>query len=402
MKILVINAGSSTIKYQLFNMDTKEVIAKGLCERIGQGGLFTFKANGKTVFNKVSKDMKNHLDAVKIIMESLTNKETGVLSSLEEINAVGHRIVQGAEFFTSAVLIDAKVLKTIEDLTPLAPLHQPAHASGIKAFLEAMPSKPNVAVFDTVFHSTIPDYAYRYALPKQAYTEWNIRKYGFHGSSHKFVAEELEKMTGKKGNFIICHLGNGCSVSAVSNGKCIDTSMGYTPLEGVMMGTRCGDVDATVVQAIMEKTGKSVSEVINYLNKQSGLLGVSGVSGDIRDLEEGVGVNSSNQKDVALALKMFAYRIRKYIGSYMAVLGKVDAIAFTAGIGENDSSMREKILVNLETLGIEFDANANNSLKKGDAGIISTKTSKVKIFVIPTNEELEIANETLSVVTKLK
>ena len=398
MKILVVNAGSSSLKYQLIDMENHEVLAKGLCERLGMDGLFTYKVKGKTIFNKEAITMKTHTDAIKQVIKALTAKENGAVASLNDIDAVGHRIVHGGENFTSSVLVTDAVVKEIEGLTPLAPLHQPGHVQGIKACLKAMPGKPNVVVFDTVFHSTMPDYAYRYAIPKQAYTDWKIRKYGFHGSSHQFISGQLEKMVGKKGKFIICHIGNGSSVSAVKNGKCQDTSMGFTPLEGLMMGTRSGDIDPSVVPFIMEKTGKSVEDVLQYLNKESGLLGVSCVSGDIRDVEE----HEEQTDDIRLALQMYAYRIKKYIGSYMAALNGADAIAFTAGVGENDAWMREQVLTGLENLGVKLDKKKNLSLPRGATGKISAWNSKVKVYVIPTDEEGLIAQETMQVVLKNK
>ena len=394
MKILVINAGSSSLKYQVIDSENEKVITKGLCERIGIDGKHINKTDGKKFEEEVK--MANHGDALKVVIDCLLSDKVPAISSLSDIDAVGHRVVHAGEEFTDSVLITDEVMKKLEDLIPLGPLHQPANISGIRACQQLLPNIPQVAVFDTTFHSTMPDYAYRYAIPKQAYTDWKIRKYGFHGTSHKFIASELEKLLGKKGNFIICHIGNGASLSAVSGGKCVDTTMGYTPLEGVMMGSRSGDVDPSICERIMNETGMSITETINYLNKKSGLLGVSGVSEDMRDVEAvAYGEPSEKQKDALLALKMHAYKVKKYIGAFYAVLGTVDAICFTAGVGENGSDYRAEVLSNLEGLGIVLDENRNGKdFKRGEVNLISAENSKVKVYVIPTNEELMIAKDT--------
>ncbi len=396
MKILVINAGSSSLKYQLFDMGEEKLLAKGNCEKIGlEGSLVSLKAHGEQkIFDVV---LKNHEDAMENVLKILLDKENDILSSLSEIGAVGHRVLHGGEIYTKSVLVDEEVMKNLEELKPLGPLHMPANMFGIKACQEAMPGVPQVAVFDTEFHSTMPDYAYRYAIPKKAYTEWKIRKYGFHGTSHKFVANELEKLTGKKGKFIICHVGNGASVSAVVDGKSVETSMGFTPLEGLVMGTRSGDIDPAVVERIMEMSGKTVGETLNYLNKESGLLGISGISSDIRDIQK---VAEGNE-DAQLAIRMLCYRIKKYIGEYVAVLNGVDAIAFTAGTGENRPEIRQEILEGLDWLGIEVDKDKNFNFVRGENFDITGANSRCKIYVVPTDEELMIARDTKEIVEKL-
>lgn len=400
MKILVINAGSSSVKYQLYNADTEQVLVKGLAERIGIDGRHVQKLNGQT--RKIDYPMPTHVEAFKCILDSLV--DDGIVKSLNDISAVGHRIVHGGEKFTKSVMVTKKVRDEIENLTILAPLHQPAHVQGIDAITKLMPKVPQVVVFDTAFHATMPDYAYRYAIETSAYEKWGIRKYGAHGTSHRYVAGRLAELTGKKnGRFIICHIGNGASASAVKDGKCIDTSMGYTPLEGLMMGTRSGDIDPTVVQRVMKETGMSIDEAILWLNKKSGLLGVSGVSEDMRDLEdlENSKENTKEKQAATLARNMYAYRVRKYIGSYMAALGGVDAIAMTAGVGENDSGFRQKALSGLEELGIKLDEDRNGpKFERGKEVLISTDDSPVKVYVIPTNEELVIMRDTKALVTK--
>lgn len=395
MKILVINAGSSSLKYQVIDSEKGEVLTKGLCERIGIDGRHTNKTNGNKFVEEVS--MKNHSEALKVVIDCLVSDKVPAINSLADIEAVGHRVLHAGEVYKDSVVITDEVLKVLESLIPLGPLHQPANISGIKACEELLPGVPQVAVFDTTFHSTMPDYAYRYAIPKDAYTKWQIRKYGFHGTSHKFIAGELEKLCGKKGNFIICHIGNGASLSAVSNGKCIDTTMGYTPLEGVMMGSRSGDVDPSICERLIKETGMTISETVNYLNKKSGLLGVSGISEDMRDVEDIAysDEQSERAKDCRLALKMHAYKVKKYIGAFYAALGTVDAIAFTAGVGENGAAYRASVLENLEGLGIKLDADKNDkNFKRGEVNVISADDSKVKIYVIPTDEELMIAKDT--------
>ncbi len=396
MKILVINAGSSSLKYQLFDMAEEKLLAKGNCEKIGlEGSVISLKAHGEQkIFDVV---LKNHEDAMANVLKILLDKENNILSSLAEIGAVGHRVLHGGEIYTKSVLVDDEVMANLEELKPLGPLHMPANMFGIKACQEAMPGVPQVAVFDTEFHSTMPDYAYRYAIPKKAYTDWKIRKYGFHGTSHKFVANELEKLTGKKGKFIICHVGNGASVSAVVDGKSVETSMGFTPLEGLVMGTRSGDIDPAVVERIMQMSGKTVGETLNYLNKESGLLGVSGISSDIRDIQK---VAEGNE-DAQLAIRMLCYRIKKYIGEYVAVLNGVDAIAFTAGTGENRPEIRQEILEGLDWLGIEVDKDRNFNFVRGENYDITGANSRCKIYVVPTDEELMIARDTKEIVEKL-
>lgn len=401
MKILVVNAGSSSMKFQLINTSKQEVLAKGLLERIGDKTNkeinVTYKAKGEVV--KEAKAIPTFADGVKIIIKFLTDKKLGVVKNINEIEAVGHRIVQGAEVFKKSTLITDKVVKQIDDLTPLAPLHQPGHVAGIKGFMEVLPSVPMVAVFDTVFHSTMPAYAARYAIPEEAYKKWKIRRYGAHGTSHQYVSQELARLTGKKGKFIICHIGNGASVSAVKNGKCIDTSMGFTPLEGLVMGTRTGDIEPTVVTRVMDMSGMTAHEVVSWMNKKCGLLGVSGVSNDHRDVEKAAGEGNKNAK---LALDMYNYRIKKYIGSYAAALGGVDAIAFTAGIGENSAETREAACEGLGFMGIEIDKQKNASFKRGEIVDITGKNSKAKIYIIPTDEEGMIAKETEEIVLKNK
>ncbi len=394
MKILVINAGSSSLKYQVVDMEMGKVLTKGLCERIGIDGRHTNKTDGNKFVEEVV--MKNHNDAMEVVINCLLSDKVPAISSLSDIDAVGHRVLHAGEHYNDSVVITPEVMKVLESLIPLGPLHQPANISGIKACEELLPNVPQVAVFDTTFHASMPDYAYRYAIPKEAYTKWQIRKYGFHGTSHKFIAGELEKLMGKKGNFIICHIGNGASLSAVKDGKCIDTTMGYTPLEGVMMGSRSGDVDPSICERIMKETGMTISETINYLNKKSGLLGVSGISEDMRDVEEvAYGEPSEKQADALLSLNMHAYKVKKYIGSFYAALGSVDAIAFTAGVGENGCEYREMVLSGLEGLGIVLDKDRNlKNFKRGEVNIISSDDSKVKVYVIPTDEEYMIAKDT--------
>lgn len=397
MKVLVINAGSSSIKYQLLNMENEEVLAKGLVEKIGlKDSVLTHRANGKKLV--IEKPLKDHAEGLELVLKALTDKEYGVISSLNEIDACGHRVLHGGEKYKTPVLITEKVCEDIVKLTPLGPLHMPANLLGIRACEKVMPKTPNVALFDTAFHSTMPDYAYMYALPYEWYEKYSIRKYGFHGMSHQFITSEVERLEGKKDLRIIsCHIGNGASVCAIKNGKCIDTSMGLTPLQGLIMGTRCGDADLAVVEYMARNTGLSLEEINNVLNKKSGLLGVSGISNDIRDVEDAA--HKGDKKSI-LALEMYYYRVRQYIGSYTASLGGVDVIAFTAGCGENDAMMRERIMQNFEYLGVEFDKNANDNFKRGEICLISKPTSKVKIYVIPTNEELVIARETAKIVNK--
>ena len=403
MKTLVLNAGSSTVKYQVIDTDGEKVLCKGLCERIGIDGRHTHKVNGESV--KMEKKMNNHKEAIAEVLSIICDEKYGVVKNIAEIEAVGHRVVHGGEIFSESVLLTDEVMKTIKDLTPLAPLHQPANIQGIEACKALMPTVPQVGVFDTAFHTTMPAHAFRYAIPKDAYTKWQIRRYGFHGTSHKFVSQKLAELMGKEARFIVCHVGNGASISAVKNGKCIDTSMGYTPLEGLVMGSRSGDLDPAVLERVMNETGMTITETINYLNKKSGLLGVSCVSEDMRDLEEIIYSDKHDERkeDCRLAISMSAYRVRKYIGSYMAALGGVDAIAFTAGVGENGSEYREEVLAGLEDLGIVLDKDKNGKdFKRGVDFLISAPESKVKVYVIPTNEELMIARDTKEIVNAKK
>ena len=392
MKILVINAGSSSLKYQLIDMTNESVIAKGLCERIAiSGSVLTHKANGKEFVFK--NDMPNHKVAIKMVLDALVSPECGVIKSMDEIAAVGHRVVHSAEDFTSSVLVNDEVLTICDKNSELAPLHNPANVMGIKACQEVMPNTPMVAVFDTAFHSTMPDYAYLYGIKYSDYKNYRIRRYGFHGTSHMFVSGEAAKYLGKDIKdlkIITCHLGNGSSITAVDGGKSVDTSMGFTPLEGVPMGTRSGNIDPAVIEYLMQKKGQTISEVMNYLNKECGVLGISENSSDFRDLmTEGV-FNGKNK----LAVDAFAYNVKKYVGAYAAAMNGVDVIVFTAGVGENDPYIRGAVAGNLQYMGVDFDDEANKNFKRGVISEISKPSSKVKVLVIPTNEELVIARET--------
>ncbi len=392
MNILIINAGSSSLKYQLMDPDTGVVSAKGLCERIGIDGRLNHNANGKKVVKDIP--MPTHSEAIAATLEILVDSVDGVIKSTDEIDAVGHRVLHGGmEFFDSCIIDDA-VIAAIEKCIPLGPLHNPANLMGIRACQAVMPSTPQVAVFDTAFHMTMPPKAYRYAIPTEYYKNDSIRRYGFHGTSHKYVTKRAIELMGTKDIKIVnCHLGNGSSLSAVADGKCQDTSMGLTPLAGVPMGTRSGDLDAAVAQFVMNKYGMSADECLNMLNKKSGVLALSGVSSDFRDIENGA---DAGNEDCALALDKFAYEVRKYIGSYAAALGGLDCLVFTAGVGENSASMRARICENLEYLGVKIDPEKNNI--RGKEAIISTDDSKVTVWVIPTNEELMIAQDTAELV----
>ena len=396
MNILIINAGSSSLKYQLMDPETGVVSAKGLCERIGIDGRLNHNANG----NKVVKDipMPTHSEAIAATLDILVDAVDGVIKSTDEIDAVGHRVLHGGmEFFDSCIIND-EVIAAIEKCIPLGPLHNPANLLGIRACQAVMPKTPQVAVFDTAFHMTMPPVAYRYAIPTEYYKNDSIRRYGFHGTSHKYVTKRAIELMGTKDIKIVnCHLGNGSSMSAVKDGKCQDTSMGLTPLAGVPMGTRSGDLDAAVAQFIMNKYGMSADECLNMLNKKSGVLALSGVSSDFRDIEEKA--NEGNE-DCALALDKFAYEVRKYIGSYSAALGGLDCLVFTAGVGENSATMRARICAGLEYLGVKIDPEKNNT--RGKEAIISTDDSKVTVWVIPTNEELMIAQDTADLVKAAK
>ena len=396
MNVLVINCGSSSLKFQLINSESEEVLAKGLCERIGIDGRLTYQPAGgdKAVSDKA---MPTHTEAIQYVIDALTDSETGVVKSLDEIGAVGHRVVHGGEKFANSVVITEDVLKAIEECNDLAPLHNPANLIGINACQKLMPNTPMVAVFDTAFHQTMPEKAYLYGLPYEYYEKYGVRRYGFHGTSHSFVSKHAAEFLGldfENSKIIVAHLGNGASISAVLNGKCVDTSMGLTPLEGLVMGTRSGDMDPAIMEYIAKKENLDIAGVMNVLNKKSGVLGVSNnLSSDFRDLEGGM--NNGN-KFAKAAMEVFCYRVAKYIGSYVAAMNGVDAIAFTAGIGENSGTVRAMVLENLEYLGIAVDEEANK--KRGEDLVISTADSKVKVAVIPTNEELAIARETVALV----
>ena len=391
MKILVINAGSSSLKYQLIDMQNESVISKGLCERIGiEGSVLKHKANGQEYVFK--QDMPDHTAAIKMVLDALVSKDCGVIKSMDEISAVGHRVLHSGEDFHSSVVITDEVIKICEKNAELGPLHMPGNIACIKSCREVMKDVPMVAVFDTTFHATMPPKAYMYGIPYDVYEQYKVRKYGFHGTSHKFVSEETAKILGKKDSkLIICHLGNGSSISAVKNGQCQDTSMGFTPLEGLVMGTRSGDIDPAAVDYMRVKVGLKPEEVVDYLNKKCGMLGISGLSSDCRDLTEAAEKGNERAK---LALEMVAYRVKKYVGSYAAVLGGVDAIVFTGGIGEHSELIRELVMTDMEYLGVEFDNDANWK----NAEVLSKPSSKVKVLIVPTNEELSIARETKSLV----
>ena len=396
MKVLVINCGSSSLKYQLIDSDTEAVIAKGLCERIGIDGKLTHQTMGKDKYT-VDAAMPDHNAAVKFVLDALLDTDKGAIASLSEIDAVGHRIVHGGEKFANSVVITDEVMAAIEECNDLAPLHNPANLIGIRACQAHMPGVPMVAVFDTAFHQTMPDKAYTYAIPYEYYENYKIRRYGFHGTSHSFVSKRLVEYLGMdldNSKVIVAHLGNGASVSAVVNGKCVDTSMGLTPLEGLVMGTRSGDIDPAIMEFIAKKENLDIEGVMNVLNKKSGVQGMTGISSDFRDLE--AAYNEGNEYAIN-AIEVFCYRVAKYIGSYVAAMNGVDAIAFTAGIGENTNLVRRKIVAYLGYLGITID-NEVNDATHGDEAVISTPDSKVKVCVIPTNEELAIARETVALV----
>lgn len=393
MNILVINAGSSSIKYQLINMDNESVIAKGQAERIGIEGsnVKQKSAKGEIV---VSAPLANHTEAMQVIVKALTDSEKGVIADMKEIDAVGHRVLHGGASFTASQIVNPTVMDAIRENIILGPLHNPANIAGIEACQEMMPGTPNVAVFDTAFHQTMPDYAFMYAVPYEYYTRLKVRKYGFHGTSHRFVSKRAAQMlgseTGEGLKIIVCHLGNGSSLSAVKDGKCCDTSMGITPLEGMVMGTRSGDLDPATLQYIMKNDGIGIEEMTNILNKKSGLLGISGVSSDMRDLT--AAAEAGNERAV-LAHNMLTYRLKKYIGAYAAAMGGVDAIVFTGGIGENDDKVRAAAVEGLEYMGVKLDAEKNAVTR--DDGFIQAADSKVKLMVVKTNEELAIARDTL-------
>ena len=396
MNVLVINCGSSSLKFQLINSDSEQVLAKGLCERIGIDGSLTYQPEGGEKV-KSDKAMPTHTEAIQFVIDALTDDKTGVVKSLSEIGAVGHRVVHGGEKFASSVVITDEVKQAIEDCNDLAPLHNPANLIGINACQKLMPGTPMVAVFDTAFHQTMPEKAYMYGLPYEYYDKYKVRRYGFHGTSHSFVSKRAAELMNKpydQVKTIVCHLGNGASICAVENGKSVDTSMGLTPVEGLVMGTRSGDIDPAILEFISKKEGLDIAGLMNMLNKKSGVFGLSNnLSSDFRDLEEGA--NSGNN-EARIALEVFAYRVAKYVGSYVAAMNGVDVIAFTAGIGENSGTVRSSVLKYLAYLGISVDEDANK--KRGEEIAISTADSKVKVMVIPTNEELAIARETVALV----
>ena len=393
MNILVINAGSSSLKYQLLNPDTQEVLAKGLCERIGIDGKFTYKPAGKDPIKDADVAMPTHSEAIQTVLHALVDEKSGVIGSMKEIDAVGHRVVHGGEAFSGSVLITDEVMAALEECIPLAPLHNPANITGIKACVDVMGKDvPQVAVFDTAFHQTMPPVAYTYALPYEYYEQDKVRRYGFHGTSHKYVSQRAAAMLGKpieELKLISCHLGNGSSITAIDGGKSVDTSMGFTPLAGLPMGTRSGDLDAGILEYLMNKHGYNIDEMLNVLNKKSGVLGISGVSSDFRDLESAA--PQGNQR-AQLALDVFHYSVKKYIGAYAAAMGGVDAIIFTAGVGENGPDTRAEAVAGLEYMGVKLDPEKNNT--RGKEVDIATDDSKVRILVIPTNEELMIAMDT--------
>lgn len=397
MKVLVINCGSSSLKFQLIDSESEQCLAKGLCERIGiEGSMITYAPEGGEKENTVT-PMPDHTEAIRLVLEALTNPGTGVVKSLDEIGAVGHRVVHGGEKFAESVVINDEVMAAIEECNDLAPLHNPANLIGINACKKLMPNTPMVGVFDTAFHQTMPEEAYMYGLPFEYYQKYKIRRYGFHGTSHSYVSKRAAEVLGKEYGdlkIIVCHLGNGASVSAVKNGKCVDTSMGLTPLEGLIMGTRSGDIDPAIIEFLAHKENKGIDEVMSVLNKKSGVLGLSdNLSSDFRDLEEGFHKDDAN---AVRTMKTYCYRVAKYIGAYVAAMNGVDVICFTAGIGENAALVRSMVCEYLGYLGVKVDQEANN--KRGEDIAISTADSRTTVMVIPTNEELAIARETVRLV----
>ena len=396
MKILVINCGSSSLKYQLLDMEGEKLLAKGLCERIGIGGHLSHKPqNGKPVFDE-DVPMPTHTEAIAAVLDKLTSAEYGVVASMSEIGAVGHRVVHGGEKFAESVRIDDDVMAAIAECIPLAPLHNPANITGIEACKAVMGDVPQVAVFDTAFHQTMPGKAFMYAIPYEYYSDLKVRRYGFHGTSHRYVSKRAAEMLGKpieELKLISCHMGNGSSICAIDGGKSVDTSMGFTPIAGLPMGTRCGDIDVSILEYLAQNTGKDVTELTNILNKKSGVLGVSGVSSDFRDLDDAAAKGNDR---AALALDMFHYSVAKTVGAYVAAMNGVDGIIFTAGIGENSAATRAEICKYLTYLGIEICPECNK--KRGEDIVISTADSKVKVMIIPTNEELVIARDTKALV----
>lgn len=397
MKILVINAGSSSLKFQLIDMNGEKLMVKGLCDRIGiENSVMEYQVPGEDKL-VVNKKMKTHKDAISAVIEALVDKKHGVINDMSEISGVGHRVLHGGEKFHDPAIINEKVMEAIRECIPLGPLHNPANIMGIEGCESVMPETPMVAIFDTGFHQTMPDYAYMYPLPYETYEKYAIRKYGFHGTSHKYIGQKAAEVLGKPAKdlkIISCHLGNGASICAIKNGKCIDTSMGFTPLDGLEMGTRCGTIDPAAALYLMDKENMSPSQMNAYLNKKSGLLGVSGVSSDMRDVR--TAMNSGNKR-AALALDMFCYRVKMYIGTYMAAMNGADAIIFTGGIGENDPVARENSLSELDALGIVIDKEKNSN-SRGKLMDITAEGAKVKTLIIPTNEELAIARETLALI----
>ena len=395
MNVLVINCGSSSLKYQLIDSKTEAVLAKGLCERIGIDGRLVYqKAGGDKEITEAA--MPTHKEAIQMVLHALVNEKTGAIKSLDEVGAIGHRVVHGGEKFAASAVITDEMIKTVEECNDLAPLHNPANLIGIRVCAELMPHVPQVGVFDTAFHQTMPPKAYLYGLPLDYYKKYKIRRYGFHGTSHSYVSKHAIQFLGldpDNSKVIVCHLGNGSSISAVQNGKCIDTTMGLTPLEGVIMGTRSGSIDPAIVEFIAKKENLDIAGVMNVLNKKSGLLGMSGISSDMRDLEDAAAEGNEDAKNAREAL---AYGIAKYVGGYVAAMNGVDAIIFTAGIGENDNLVREDICSYFKYLGVAIDLEANK--KRGEDIVISTPDSKVKVCIIPTNEELAIARETVALV----
>lgn len=397
MKVLVINCGSSSLKFQLIDSESEQCLAKGLCERIGiEGSMITYAPEGGEK-EKNETPMPDHTEAIRLVLEALTNPDTGVVKSLAEIGAVGHRVVHGGERFAESVVINDDVLKAVEECNDLAPLHNPANLIGINACRKLMPTTPMVAVFDTAFHQTMPEEAYMYGLPYEYYQKYKIRRYGFHGTSHSYVSKRAAEVLGRKYEdlkIIVCHLGNGASVSAVKHGKCVDTSMGLTPLEGLIMGTRSGDIDPAIIEFIAHKEGKSIDEIMTVLNKKSGVLGLSdNLSSDFRDLEAGY---NNGDENAIRTMKTFSYRVAKYIGSYVAAMNGVDVICFTAGVGENGPLVRNFVCEYLGYLGVILDQEANS--KRGEDIAITTPDSRTTVMVIPTNEELAIARETVRLV----
>ena len=396
MNILVINAGSSSLKYQLLDPASQQVLAKGLCERIGIDGKFTYKAPGKNTIDAVDVAMPTHSEAIQAVLNALVDPQNGVIASMEEIDAVGHRVVHGGEKFAKSVKIDAAVMEAIEECNPLAPLHNPANIIGIQACQKLMPNTPMVAVFDTAFHQTMPPVAYTYALPYQYYQEDKVRRYGFHGTSHKYVTSRAAEILDKpleELKLISCHLGNGSSITAVDGGKSVDTTMGFTPLAGVPMGTRSGDLDAGILEYLMNKHSLDIKQMLNILNKQSGVQGVSGVSSDFRDLDKAA---QEGNAQAALAVDVFAYSVKKFIGAYAAAMGGVDAIIFTAGVGENDAAVRAASVAGLEYMGVKIDPEKNQV--RGRETDISAPDATVQVLIIPTNEELMIALDTAALI----